>query len=513
MKTPTFICLLCCFLFWGINAADFNFDWNAPRIYNHSLLNSPEDFILYNSSLVIANSNNVVQLHFDSTEPTVYVNNTQTLLFSISLFGADAIVAGGNTSIFISDSGASAYEINLNASIISGITFNSVNAYASNLDNNTIFVCNFVELLNKPQKINTIGGSSNIPTSSSLSGPRKLRTDCSGNLWVVDSNNKRILRFPDNSSTADLVLGHYLFNSSDSGTSSRSFRFPTGLAFSDDCSVLFVADSSRVLRFRAPFSSGQSAEGVLGFTDFNTNSPSTRYDPTSFNTIYSLNFVDRKNGTGTLYVLDKQNNRVIEGITTISAPKEYNLPCASGTNGSCIVLGDVQLADNQTLVFNSSSLVVQGDVKLSNSSVVHVSSGQSVASTGAVHFGGVLILTPNNISVGNVTLFTYESSTGRFSNVVLSSTGGETEDCSSGVEVNYGTKSLSALLTKSCKPSGSGDGSCTTRRKIIIGAVFGVVGVVIVLLAVIIISLILFALWKKRLHKTSSLETLASNDH
>ena len=55
-------------------------------------------------------------------------------------------------------------------------------------------------------------GDINLPTSSSLCRPVGLLVDASGNLYVADSGNGRVLRFPtpfshQGNQQADLVLG------------------------------------------------------------------------------------------------------------------------------------------------------------------------------------------------------------------------------------------------------------------------------------------------------------------
>ncbi len=88
-----------------------------------------------------------------------------------------------------------------------------------------------------------------------------VTTDRSGNVWVADSNNHRVLRFPPNSGTANLVLGQPNFETRD-GTMLQN---PLSVRV-DDTGAVWVADSehNRVLKFVAPFSNGMQPAYVLG---------------------------------------------------------------------------------------------------------------------------------------------------------------------------------------------------------------------------------------------------------
>ena len=124
-------------------------------------------------------------------------------------------------------------------------------------------------------------------TTSSSSLVAYLAFDSSGNLWVADAGNNRVLRF--NASvlgsqaspgpSADLVLGQvdFVTNSySPTGnplTSLSAFIEPTGIAF-DAAGRLFVSESvstqqGRILMWTPPFASGQLAARILGIDNSN----------------------------------------------------------------------------------------------------------------------------------------------------------------------------------------------------------------------------------------------------
>ena len=97
--------------------------------------------------------------------------------------------------------------------------------------------------------------------------------DKDGNLWVADVINHRVLRFPDGSKKADLVIGQMDFVSalSDCGHSASTSKLckPNTVGVKDTTGELYVIDqeeagSARVLVFTPPFSNGMRASRVIG---------------------------------------------------------------------------------------------------------------------------------------------------------------------------------------------------------------------------------------------------------
>lgn len=91
--------------------------------------------------------------------------------------------------------------------------------------------------------------------------------DAQGNLWVVDSGNNRVLRFPKNSTTgviaktADLVLGQNTFTTAAAGTSLNQLEDPSVVRMSKK-GWMYVLDykNQRILVFKPPFTSGMTGE-------------------------------------------------------------------------------------------------------------------------------------------------------------------------------------------------------------------------------------------------------------
>lgn len=121
----------------------------------------------------------------------------------------------------------------------------------------------------------------NQTNASGLSFPTGLAVDSEGNLWVADSGNGRVLRFPQPfanynpgaAEQADLVLGQGSFSSPKvTDATDRTMSTPYGLAFTL-AGGLLVSDTvlNRVLYFAgdpSQFTSGMAATNVFGQPDF-----------------------------------------------------------------------------------------------------------------------------------------------------------------------------------------------------------------------------------------------------
>jgi uncharacterized protein (TIGR03437 family) len=162
-------------------------------------------------------------------------------------------------------------------------------------------------------------GDVNSPKASSLCAPTGVLVDSNGNLYVADTGNGRVLRFPkpfENAGLepADLVLGKRTFTDTISDPSPATMKSPYGLAFSGK-NGLMVSDVAynRVLYF--PFTSGGT---FAGGTD-NGKAATIAYgqqrfiDTGSGNNYASLNAPHHIacDTSGRLYVADAGNNRVI----------------------------------------------------------------------------------------------------------------------------------------------------------------------------------------------------------
>ncbi len=156
------------------------------------------------------------------------------------------------------------------------------------------------------------GFAGSTPSSQGLETPTSVALDGLGNLYVLDQANSRVLRFnaaanKANGAAADAVFGRPDFTSKGFGTTQSTFFTPQAVAV-DPSGNLFVADGSnhRVLRFNsaATKASGANADGVLGQADYVTNTKGTAAN--KLDNPYSI--AADKNGN--LYVGQRGNSRI-----------------------------------------------------------------------------------------------------------------------------------------------------------------------------------------------------------
>ena len=151
-------------------------------------------------------------------------------------------------------------------------------------------------------------------TASGLYAPIGVVVDLAGNLYVADSGNARVLRFPTpfanptSLPSADLVLGQSNFSRKITDPSASTMALPYGLAFASNNGLLVSDDiHNRVLFFAgtsATFTSGMAASIVFGQPDFTTTTAGS--GDNQFNSPHhiSTDTDDR------LYVADTGNARV-----------------------------------------------------------------------------------------------------------------------------------------------------------------------------------------------------------
>ena len=169
--------------------------------------------------------------------------------------------------------------------------------------------------------VDTRGGA--IPSRTSLSAPKGIVVDSSGNLYVADSGNHRVLRYPRPVSQSgriapDVVLGQADFNSAGSAAiNAASLKSPSGVIIGPD-GDLFIADSgnNRVLEFAAGVGNRAAAIRVYGQTDFLTGGAPSAVSAVTLASPQGL-FVD---ASFNLYVADYGSNRVLIFPNVRNAP-------------------------------------------------------------------------------------------------------------------------------------------------------------------------------------------------
>jgi len=153
--------------------------------------------------------------------------------------------------------------------------------------------------------------NSSAASATGLSYPVKATADSSGNLWVADCSNNRVVEYKAPFSSgmpATTVLGEPDMNTSNGGTSATTLRCPSGVAF-DGHGNLWVSDydNSRIVEFKAPFTSGMAATVALGQTDLNSGNCNT--SATGLCYPWEGIAFDKK---GNLFVADYENCRIVE---------------------------------------------------------------------------------------------------------------------------------------------------------------------------------------------------------
>jgi len=147
--------------------------------------------------------------------------------------------------------------------------------------------------------------------ANSLNNPVGLALDSSGNLYVADWNNNRVLFYPSGSTTATRVYGQgglFSTNSANNGgVSAASLNGPQSVAL-DSNSNLYVADTynNRVLFYPSGSTTATQVYGQGGsFTTSTANNGGV--SATSLNNPYGVAL----DSGGNLYVADYNNNRVL----------------------------------------------------------------------------------------------------------------------------------------------------------------------------------------------------------
>jgi uncharacterized protein (TIGR03437 family) len=144
-----------------------------------------------------------------------------------------------------------------------------------------------------------------------------LAFDSSGNLWVADTGNHRVLRFPasvlttgQNAPAADTVIGQANLTSNVSATvrtSTSSLFYPTSVSF-DSGGNMLVADSlDRMLVFPPSSGTNASAIRILGIAQPTTAQPA----PAAVSDIAVGDVTSAVAAGANIVVVDSSNNRVL----------------------------------------------------------------------------------------------------------------------------------------------------------------------------------------------------------
>ena len=221
------------------------------------------------------------------------------LIAADSLCGPVAVALDASGNLYVSDSGNNRvleYNNPLSADGKADLVFGQSGSFATGLCNK--------------------GGIG----AATLCSPTGLAVDPTGNLYVADSANNRVLMYDkpltSRSTSANLVLGQSGFTGSlcnPSGSATSAGLCQPAYVALDAAGDVFVSDNgnSRVLEFKAPLSSGQGAGGVFGQTgSFTSSACNTGGSVKATNLCSPAGLA--MDSAGDLFVSDTGNSRLLQ---------------------------------------------------------------------------------------------------------------------------------------------------------------------------------------------------------
>jgi uncharacterized protein (TIGR03437 family) len=211
-------------------------------------------------------------------------------------------------------------------------------------------------------------------SANTLSGPRDVKVDPSGVVFVADSGNNRVLSFPQGSKSATQVWGQTdLVAITPNQLKPASISTPLKMAidYSSAPYALYVCDfaNNRVVAWRdsVRFRNGDPADFVIGQPDLFTGVPNvdTRGQSPSRTSLSAPSGIAVNPYDGTLYVADSANNRVLR------YPRPVNQ--AAGRVAPDAVIGQTDFNSNASALVNASSLKLPAGVALGPDGNIFVS--------------------------------------------------------------------------------------------------------------------------------------------
>lgn len=207
----------------------------------------------------------------------------------------------------------------------------------------------------------SICNQNSSPSADTLCSPRGVSLDPSGDLFVADSWNNRVLEYlapftggagsgtpgATGDTTADVVFGQAgSFTTSSTGTGAAGLNRPHSVV-ADATGDVYIADGDnlRVLEFSAPVGTTPSANMVFGqngsFTarvcgddDYNFNQPRPSADSLCFPRGMALD-----QSSGNLFVVDGGGNRILKYDNPLAGGGTPGTPGAAGDTTADGVLG------------------------------------------------------------------------------------------------------------------------------------------------------------------------------
>ncbi|CAF4176562.1 unnamed protein product, partial [Adineta steineri] len=181
------------------------------------------------------------------------------------------------------------------------------------------------------------GGSSGVDANR-FSEPYVLKFDSSNALIVSDTLNHRVQKWIIGNSSGITVIGHA---NGTAGSSSASLYRPVGLAL-DSSDNIYVADKSndRIMFWANGASSGSMIAGTGSSGSAN-------------NQFSNPNMIERDSNSGTLYISDVNNHRIIEYLQGASSSTVM-----AGGNGPGLNTSQLWFPFGFTLDLSTNSLII-----------------------------------------------------------------------------------------------------------------------------------------------------------
>ena len=177
--------------------------------------------------------------------------------------------------------------------------------------------------------------------STVLCVPYGIAFDSHGNLWVADQFYNRVIEYLKGSGfttgeTPSLAIGQSSLTSVQLAVPTN-LNLPTDEAFDSSGNLWVVdADNNRILEYTAPFTIGEAASIVIGRADFTSgncdNSPYYFANSTAISSVTSSDLCQPHgiafDSQGNLWVADTGNNRVLEFLKGSGFTRRVRLPAS-----------------------------------------------------------------------------------------------------------------------------------------------------------------------------------------
>jgi sugar lactone lactonase YvrE len=173
--------------------------------------------------------------------------------------------------------------------------------YVSDQNNQSVYkIVNMQVVSPTPTIVAGVKSGSGSSAINKFNGPVGIAVDSNGSLYVADSSNHRIIRFPPTSTSGS--SGTVVAGLGTSGSNSFSLSYPYGIFLDEINSYMYVADAMNHRIQRFPLFGGSPNNGT---TVAGNNGPGTASN--QFFKPFSL-YVTKT--TQTMYIADSFNNRV-----------------------------------------------------------------------------------------------------------------------------------------------------------------------------------------------------------